>query len=168
MNQENGKDRKVHNPLAIANRFLEKAAGDGRKLDIVQLVKLVYLAHGWCLGILHRPLISSQVQAWRHGPVIPEVYRAFRPQGVVIRARALNFWGKPHEAELDERQAEVVDMIYDLYSPLPAAALSACTHAEGTPWQQTQAETGRRPYSPIPNGRIRAYYQKLVEKGGAA
>ena len=159
---------KVHNPIAIANRFVEKAAQEGKQLDIVQLVKLVYLAHGWCLGITGSPLISSRVEAWKYGPVVPEVYRAFRPQGVVILARAMNFWGNPHDAELDEEQAEIVDMVYDLYSPLSALALSARTHATGTPWAQTQAETGKRPYAPIPNDRIRTYYRRLIDKSKAA
>ena len=76
---------KAVSPLVVANYFVVRAAENDKMLDIIQLVKLVYLAHGWCLGITGKPLLSSQVEAWRYGPVIPEVYYAFRQQGTVTR-----------------------------------------------------------------------------------
>ena len=35
-------------------------------------IKLVYLCHGWMLGIYGRSLIGEPVEAWRYGPVVPE------------------------------------------------------------------------------------------------
>ena len=157
MKQEN--NNKSHNPVAIANRFVEKAAMEGKQLDILQLVKLVYLAHGWCLGFTGRPLISTPVEAWKYGPVVPEVYWAFRPQGVVIRGRAMDESNKPCQAELDGEQAEIVDDVYDTYKVLSSFGLSHLTHAKGTPWAETP---GR--YAPIPDEKIRAYYRKRIEE----
>ena len=151
---------KSHHPLVIANRFVEKAALEGKSLDILRLVKLVYLAHGWCLGFTGKPLISSQVEAWKYGPVIPEIYQAFRPQGVVVRGRAMNGDGKPYGGELSDEQAKIVDDVYEVYSPLSSFGLSRLTHAKGTPWSETSGH-----YAPIPDERIRAYYRKRVEKG---
>ena len=150
----------AHNSLAIANRFVERAAMEGKSLDILQLVKLVYLAHGWCLGFTDKPLISSSVEAWKHGPVIPDVYRAFRPQGVVVRGRALDKNGAPYAAELDDEQAKIVDDVYNTYQSISSFGLSHLTHADGTPWSETRGGY----YAPIPEERIRAYYRKRVEE----
>ena len=147
-----------HDPRAIANRFVEKAAMEGRSLDILQLVKLVYLAHGWCWGFADKPLISTPVEAWKYGPVIPEVYRAFRPQGVVVRARAADEEGNLYQTELDEEQAKIVDDVYDAYKSLSSFGLSHLTHAKDTPWSETN---GR--YARIPDEKIRAYYKKRAE-----
>lgn len=149
-----------HNSLAIANCFVKKAVAAGRPLSILHLVKMVYLAHGWCLGYTGKPLISSSVQAWRHGPVSPEVYREFRPQGIhSISTTASDDDGREYEAALSKEERDIVDEVYDAYSPLSASSLSRLTHARGTPWAQTDGH-----YAPIPNDVIRAYYKKRVEE----
>lgn len=155
------KNKEGHNPLAIANRFVEKGVLAGRPLDILQLVKFVYLAHGWCLGETGKPLISTKAQAWRHGPVIPEVYYEFRPQGIHNIAKlAVDKDGSPLEAELSQKEKEVVDRVYENYIGVPGGRLSELTHAEGTPWAQTRGY-----YAPIPDHIIRDYYEKWVKRG---
>jgi len=47
----------------------------------MQLIKLVYIAHGWTLGLYNQPLIGKQVEAWTYGPVIPSVYHDFKHYG---------------------------------------------------------------------------------------
>ena len=45
----------------IANEFLRLASVDGRAVDLMQLQKLVYVAHGWCLAASGQPLTG---EAW--------------------------------------------------------------------------------------------------------
>ena len=63
-----------HDPKAVANYFLDCAKEDGESLTLLKLVKLVYLAHGWHLGLTGDPLIKENVEAWRYGPVVPSIY----------------------------------------------------------------------------------------------
>ncbi|MEJ1998904.1 MAG: DUF4065 domain-containing protein, partial [Maritimibacter sp.] len=66
----------------VANRILEIAETKGIKLTLMQLLKLVYIAHGWWLSFSNgRPLTSDTPQAWQYGPVYPAVYNAFRRYG---------------------------------------------------------------------------------------
>ncbi|MCC7437458.1 MAG: DUF4065 domain-containing protein [Armatimonadetes bacterium] len=58
----------------VGNSFLDIALKDGTALTPMKLLKLVYIAHGWHLGIMGKPLISDEVQAWKYGPVIPKLY----------------------------------------------------------------------------------------------
>ncbi|MBV9510077.1 MAG: DUF4065 domain-containing protein, partial [Caulobacteraceae bacterium] len=68
----------MHDSRTVANRFLELARERGQMLTPMQLLKLVYIAHGWMLGLAGRPLIRDEVQAWQYGPVIPPLYNAVR------------------------------------------------------------------------------------------
>ena len=63
---------------AVANEFIHLAKADGRSLTPLQLIKLTYIAHGWMLTLYGRPLIVDEVEAWKYGPVIPDLYQATR------------------------------------------------------------------------------------------
>ena len=62
----------------IANCFIRRAKNDHESMSIMRVLKLVYMAHGWTLAVLNRPLIMDRIEAWEYGPVIPTVYYAFR------------------------------------------------------------------------------------------
>jgi hypothetical protein len=67
----------------IANWFIERSSREGRPLSIMSLLKLAYISHGWRLEMQNRPLFHNRIEAWQHGPVIPDVYKTLRPQGLV-------------------------------------------------------------------------------------
>lgn len=70
------------NALDAANFFVElaNAEEDGRMTNL-KLNRLVYFAQAWSLEKFSRPLFEEEAEAWQYGPVIPSVYRAFRPCG---------------------------------------------------------------------------------------
>lgn len=65
----------------IANHFIALAEIEGRTITPMTIQKLVYLAHGWSLGLFDEPLIDDTVEAWEYGPVIPSLYNAFKKYG---------------------------------------------------------------------------------------
>lgn len=144
--------------VAVANRFLELAAEEGDRLTPMQLLKLVYIAHGWMLGLYGRPLISDEVQAWQYGPVIPRLYNAiksYRSQPVEGPLRV------PGErCNLDAAEQDIIDQVFELYGSFSGPALSRITHAPGTPWTKTYVPG--RFGSVISNDLIEDHYQKLA------
>jgi uncharacterized phage-associated protein len=66
---------------AVANYFLDCAQRSSKKLDPMQIQKLVYFAHGWRLAAIGAALIDEMVEAWRYGPVIPSLYHEFKSFG---------------------------------------------------------------------------------------
>lgn len=150
---------RVHSPRAVANYFMERAAKEGRKLGVAQLVRLVYLAHGWCLGYTGKPLISGRVEAWKYGPVVPEVYFTFGRQGTIAIARSVNAWGNALKPKFTERQRQIVDRVFDAYSKFPVSALFNGTSSDGSPWHQVKAEGLR---TVIPDDIIRKYHEDLI------
>ena len=62
----------MHSSIRIAVEFLELAKNQThyKEITTMQLLKLVYIAHGWMLGLYDKPLISDEVEAWQYGPFI--------------------------------------------------------------------------------------------------
>lgn len=154
--------RKAHDSRAIANIFVDKAQKAGKRLTIMPLVKYVYLAHGWTLGYTGKPLICHHVQAWKFGPVVPEVYRAFARQ-FVVADKAYPYYpgfgpGPDYVVEPNEEEADIIDKVYERYSRLDAFTLSDLTHRKDTPWDQCN----KRDFAPIPDRVIKEYYQELI------
>ena len=148
-----------HDSRAVANIFVRKAQDAGDDLTIMALLKFVYFAHGWTLGYTKQPLICHAVEAWKHGPVVPEVYEIFRPQGILVR-EIVQQYSVPGIGDLSATERKIINGVYVSYSPLDPFRLSHITHGEGTPW----AKYNKRYYATIPNEEIAEYYQTIVRE----
>lgn len=143
----------------VANHFLDLAKDKGDTLTPMQVLKLVYIAHGWMLGLYGRPLISDEIQAWQYGPVIPRLYNIMR------RFRGSPVEGPLRASEVDEigkRELDLINQVYEMYGNLSGPALSRLTHAKDTPWHMTYEDGvfGIR----IPDDIIEDHYARLASQ----
>jgi len=67
--------------VKVARQILWIALNRGKILTPMQLLKLVYISHGWMLAIYNRSLFREPVEAWKYGPVEPLVYNRFKKFG---------------------------------------------------------------------------------------
>lgn len=137
----------------IANWFIARAKRDERTLSIMSLLKLAYIAHGWRLEITKKPLFTNKIEAWRYGPVIPDVYNEFRKQGVSVSKPAR----LPGQSEISERDESILEQVWDVYGDMSAFKLSALTHIDGGPWDIASKAGGW--YANIPDDLIRQHYE---------
>lgn len=135
----------------IANWFITRAAQDGRALSIMSLLKLAYISHGWHLEMRGQPLFENRIEAWQYGPVIPDVYNEFRPQGVNATQIAPTF-----SAPNDVPTSELLEQIYQIYGKMSPFQLSELTHVPGGPWETARKWGGW--YAEIPNDLIHSHY----------
>ena len=150
----------TQSPFAVANYFIEKSAATGVEITPMKLLKLVYIAHGWSLGLLDRPLIAEQPQAWKYGPVIESLYQGFRRYGNECIPGSATV---PHaELNADSLEKQLLDQVWAKYSPLTGGQLSSLTHQPGTPWYKVWHEQGGkdRLNAPIPNALIAQHYKE--------
>lgn len=138
----------------IMNWFIERARADGRVLSIMSLLKLIFISHGWHLEIFKRPLFANRVEAWKFGPVVPDAYYEFRKQGVNI-TEPVNIDGP----EITDRQQQLLEEIYNIYSRMGAFKLSEITHVPGGPWETASKQSGY--FAEIPNGLTQNHYENL-------
>ncbi|MBO9724294.1 MAG: SocA family protein [Novosphingobium sp.] len=147
----------------VANRFLELAREQGRSLTPMQVLKLVYIAHGWMLGLNDRPLINQPVEAWQYGPVVRDVYNSVRQFG---RDYVTSDLLAP-PGQLEPLEDNMVQQVFDLYGKMDGIQLSNITHMPNTPWAQMyrHGSFGIR----IPDPMIAEHYKRLSrERSGAA
>ena len=130
----------------------------GTETTPMHVLKLVYISHGWTLGLYGRSLINEPAEAWRYGPVVPSVYHRYK-----------SFRGDPITTEpvdrsdaFDDEQRDVIQQVHEVYGDFTALQLSALTHKPGTPWDVTYREYGAGVI--IPNELIRDYYKRLAEQ----
>lgn len=149
---------------AIANAILDVSHKRGTDVTLMQLIKLVYLAHGWWLAFSREPLTSSDPQAWQYGPVHPQVYKAFKKFGSSpITERAIDGSTRLEYREaLPEEVRDLLEGVVDSYGDMHAFKLSDIMHQPGTPWSITKDNTGL--YSPIPSDLIRRHFDELRQQ----
>jgi uncharacterized phage-associated protein len=152
----------MHSSIKIANYFLKKAKEDKKDLTPLQLMKLVYLAHGWMLGVYGRHLIKEPIEAWQYGPVIPDLYhkiKKFRSSPVEhpIDNTIFGFDFDKKEPDFDENEKNILGQVYDIYSNWSGIRLSTLTHMPGSPWDIVwkMENSGR-----ISNDVIMDYYKR--------
>ena len=146
--------------LQIANAFIRKGLADRITVDPLKVQKLVYLSHGWNLAFLKTPLITEAVEAWQYGPVVPELYRAFREFGYSTISKEAD---EPKDVTpLNEETKSLLREVWAKYGRISGVELSAMTHEQGYAWDLTrQSDKGRVWGSPvIPNEWIRDEFER--------
>ena len=156
---------------AVANWYLAKAAVEQDTIDPLKLMKLVYITHGWNLGFTGKPLFFQRVMAWPHGPVIPEVYHAFKLFGYNPIRTSATFYDheddieRPYEARFDEMEISVLQASWSKYKPYTGSQLEDLTHLPGTPWSEVTAglPPGKIRNVPMPNEIIQKHYEAAIK-----
>lgn len=126
--------------IEAANYFLCKQDSDEPDISNLKLLKLVYYAQAWSLAYRGRPLFGDQIEAWKHGPVVPEIYHQYKSYGSGVIAIPET------PPELPELDRELLDMVYTEFGRFSAWHLRVETHAE-SPWKDAYNRSANAPIS---------------------
>lgn len=124
--------------LDIANLYVELANDiPNDSIDNLKLNKLCYYAQAWCLTKLGYPLFTDTVEAWKYGPLIPDVYHAFKACGKrPIEEPTYHF----DESRLSSEEISLLTDVYMTYGKYTSNALIDKTHEKGSPWREVYEE----------------------------
>lgn len=158
----------MESSLAIANYFIQKSIDTGNTISPMKLVKLVYISHGWYLGLADKPLISDEVQAWKYGPVIPPVYQQFKKYGdspITEKAYYRNQEKLYYYSLNDPLVASFLDKVWEVYSNYSGIQLSSLTHEPNTPWDIIWNKYNGSTFygASIPNNIIKEHYKAMID-----
>ena len=146
----------IYQSTCVANKLLKIASKNNKTFTPMQIIKLVYLAHAWMLALHMRPLIEEEVEAWKYGPVIPQLYQAIKNYKsnpvVLITCQSQKF---------DKDAQDIIQQVYDKYGHFDGIELSMLTHEKNSPWEIAR----RNGNSIISNDLIMHHYKKLVQNG---
>lgn len=148
--------------MANANDFAQgivNRLASGRQLETVKLQKLIYFIQGWSLAMWNRPAFGNRIEAWKFGPVIPDVYRYHARQPFVREDSDLG--GDLNN--LSESDKGLVEFVLANYGSIGAFVLADYTHQKGSPWYEaTFPRSPEEPdyYAEITNEMIEDYFRK--------
>ena len=151
----------MRSSLAIADQFvLEAKNNDAPPLTPMQLLKLVYIAHGFSLGAFDAPLISDAVEAWKYGPVIPRLYKEISKYGKNGVTRNIQ---KTCLVPLEKPYIDLIKWVYNKYKNFDGIQLSELTHRAGSPWDQVYNSDLYFESKTIKNSLINQYYKQFMK-----
>jgi uncharacterized phage-associated protein len=161
---------------AVANEFIALAKQERRSLTPMQVLKLVYLAHGWHLAITGKPLLDERIEAWRFGPVVPSIYHEFKKYGngpikeLAKTTTVVHDGGRmilsliPLELRGDGSATakKIIREVWEKYKHLSAVQLSNLTHLPDSPWSKTPNKDIKG--TDIQDGVIQEYFHALAAR----
>lgn len=115
----------------VADFFLSKEAMSPKKLQ-----KLVYYAYAWSIALLnddiddiHFRLFDSRIEAWVHGPVVPELYQKYKSYGWNDISKISDYDTSIFETEV----LDILEQVWVAYGSLTGNQLEMISHQE-RPW----------------------------------
>ena len=116
----------------IAKWFLCAVDRDsGDSITHLKLQKLLYYAQAWSLVLLGKPMFYEKIQAWTHGPVVPEVYDEYSKYHY-------SEIPQPDECpNLSKETEDVLEQVMQIYGIYEAKYLERLTHQE-KPWKEAR------------------------------
>ena len=135
--------------FAVAKQIRERLPGtSGHKLQ-----KLIYYCQVWSLVWRDEPLFADPIEAWRDGPVVPNVREdmLYRNSGQVERS-----------LPMAERDVAHIDRVLVMYGHMSMQQLIDLTHDE-RPWQKARAGLApdAKSNEPMPLETIAQFYKSL-------
>ncbi len=124
----------MYSALTIAKWFVAWAESEEADLSNLKLQKLLYYAQGHSLAVTGQPLFSDPIQAWAHGPVVPDVYHEFKHfDSADVHLEDSD----PFEfSEVDDPTTNLLIKVWNTYGGYAAWRLRTMTHNE-SPWVGT-------------------------------
>lgn len=136
----------------VAKYFIHLADETDDGISNLKLQKLVYYAQGFYLALNNgKPLFEENIEAWAHGPVVPEIYHEYKKYG----REAIDIEEK--DVALTPAEKEHLDEVFEVFGQFSAWKLRNMTHEE-TPWIENEGEAGV-----IPKLELKKYFETRVE-----
>ncbi len=126
---------KVYTAMNIASEIIRQYGEHQKPITNLKLQKILYYVQTYSLQNSGHALFDDDFQAWRHGPVIPEVYDIFRKY-VSDDIKKDDQTVLSNRVEIDETSKSMVEKIVEKTLPLDAWDMVYKTH-ETRPWKDT-------------------------------
>jgi uncharacterized phage-associated protein len=164
------------NSIDAAKYILAYADCKGDLITNKKLQKLLYYVQAWHLVFFKDPLFDEGPQAWRHGPVYPNVYHYFKEfrydpislkkeyertglncEGLMVAIAAKN--------NLNKDQENLIEEVLLKYGRLSAFTLEVLSHDE-KPWVEQREGLSEfdRGEKVIPFDSMKNYYSSKLKK----
>lgn len=153
-----GGTQQAYNAQQIANYVIylasQEEVGDyGEKEGItnLKLQKILYFLQAYFLSKEERALFSEDIYAWKHGPVVPQIYGEYKDYGSNPIMKETDTSG------IDAEDKMIIQKLWEQFGDYSAHKLVEMTH-EHQPWKKAYDGTGQ---NTIPKEELAEYYAPL-------
>ncbi|MEA5009950.1 Panacea domain-containing protein [Clostridium tyrobutyricum] len=145
---------KLYSAIDIAKYVINYAIDINRPISNLKLQKILYYIQGNFLSELGYPAFEEEIIAWKHGPVVPEVYFEFNSYSAynITDKYVIDDKFTPEKCEL-----EILNNVIKDKSNKDPWELVNDTHNE-TPWKEYY-EQGKNIM--IPKEKIKEFFESL-------
>jgi uncharacterized phage-associated protein len=131
--------------------LVDEEAGD--LISNLKLQKLVYYAQGFYLAMYDIPLFLESIEAWTHGPVVPDLYHEYKQYGSGPIPQPDNI----DLSKYDDNTRKLMDEVYSVFGQFSAWKLRNMTHEE-PPWKDASDTAGE-----ITHEAMREYFKTQLQ-----
>jgi uncharacterized phage-associated protein len=150
--------------IDVARYLIQLAAAEDEPdcLSPLRLQKLLYYAQGWSLANRGEPLFPERIEAWAHGPVVPDVWQAFRRYG--YQSIPAEEGAALADDALTDEEREFIVEVWEAYKAYSATSLRSMTHRE-RPWLDARSgyAPGERCEREITRDALRGFFSEQAE-----
>lgn len=135
-----------YSALDIARYIINYSIDIGKPVSNLKLQKLLYFVQGNFLRILKKPCFYENIEAWKYGPVVPNVYSEFKMYGSNDIPKILNYnyfeknkyrsIKKKFLFNLPENEKEIVNGVVIACADFSSSYLVTLTHNQ-SPWKNS-------------------------------
>ncbi|MDE8193520.1 DUF4065 domain-containing protein [Erysipelothrix rhusiopathiae] len=141
-------DKKIYSAQEISNYIIEYSNSKGYSIKNIRLQKTLYAVQG--LSLLNRdmPAFNEKIEAWKYGPVVPDIYYNYASYGPseitkegimsnMIIFTSLGIQEKEYSNDLiSSDMKEVIESTVDFFSKMKDFDIVDWSHAH-TAWFST-------------------------------
>ncbi|MCL2142768.1 MAG: DUF4065 domain-containing protein [Methanomassiliicoccaceae archaeon] len=139
--------------MDVANFFIDVFKGTDDPMTMLRVMKIAYNAQGCSLARTGEPLFEEEIEAWKHGPVVPSIYRSLGRHKDGKIKRPLGKYSK------DVFTRGQIDLMIDVavkYGKYTTGTLVNMCHAPESPWSKVYVQNRRN--IKIPKELIREHF----------
>lgn len=126
----------------------------------LKLLKLLYYVQGYHLAMFGTPIFDEKIEAWLHGPVVPEVWKwAINYGDEQMQSEALDD-EQIKRLDLHPQQIKLVEEVLEIYNKYSAYGLRDKTHTE-MPWLAAYEKDKN---NEITKDSLKDFFAPLIEK----
>lgn len=133
----------AYHPVAIGNYFIALGRQEKIKINLLKLIKLVYVAQGFHIALTGKILMDEAPEAWKYGPMVPTIFYTFRNRKApfkkpahILNEHTYQGWVRPDINEDDNATREILNWVWDIYKDFNADQLSTLTRGENSAWAE--------------------------------
>ena len=123
--------------IDVANFFIDRMKYTDDPMTNARVNKFLYFAQGHCLARLGVTLFDDDIEAWRYGPVVREVYDKFRTY------EKNPIQSVSEEYSLDIFTSEQITLLNDViakYNRYSTGNLISISHTVNSPWDKARSK----------------------------